>query len=139
MPRLALTFFSRSSTSLQIADRSFRASCTTLFGGRLRHQDHKLIAAVTGHHVRAPATLLQNVPDAVQYQVAFDVAVEIVDELKAVQIDQHQREGPARPRRALPLSGKRFHQKAVSLDAGEAVGNRLLLRFLESEGAMQRA
>jgi hypothetical protein len=37
------------------------------------------------------------------------------------------------------FGGKRFHQEAVRLHAGEAVGDGLLLGFLEGEGVVERA
>ena len=77
--------------------------------------------------------------DTLQDEVAFEVAIKIVHKFEAIQIHQHQREGPASTRRTLPLRGKRFHKEAMRFHAGQAIGDRLLLRFLESQRVMQRA
>ena len=110
-----------------------------LLDGGFRHQDHEFVAAVAGHHVRAAAILLEDVADALQHHVAFQVAVEIVHELEAVQVHEHERKRPVRARGTLPFRRERLHEEAVRLDAREAVGDGLLLRLLEREGVVQRA
>src|SRR5208282_4693503 len=70
---------------------------------------------------------------------AFEVAVKIVDELEAVKVHQNEGEGAARACRTLPFSRKRFHEKAVGLDAGQAIGDGLLLSFLEGKRVVQSA
>ena len=77
--------------------------------------------------------------DALQDHVALEMAVEIIDELEAIEIHQDERERPVGARRALPFGGERLHQETVRLYARQPVGNRLFLRFLEREGVVQRA
>jgi hypothetical protein len=72
-------------------------------------------------------------------EVAFEVAIKIVDELEAVKIHEDKREGAAGASGALPFSGKSFHEEAMSLDAGKTVSDGLLLGFLEGIGVMQGA
>src|ERR1700676_5205910 len=76
---------------------------------------------------------------ALENEVAFEVAVEIVEEFEAVEIHENQRERATGAGRALPLGRERFHEKAVSLDAGEAVSDGLLLGFLESQSVVESA
>ena len=77
--------------------------------------------------------------DALKNQVAFQVAVEIVDEFEAVEVHEDQGKGTARTRRALPFGGKRLHEEPVRLHAGETVGDGLFLRLLERRRVVQRA
>src|SRR5207245_9918277 len=60
-----------------------------------RHQNDKLVPAVAGYHVGAPAIGLQDLPDALQNEVAFEVSVEIVHEFEAVEVHEPQRKAPA--------------------------------------------
>ena len=116
-----------------------RAACWPVGGllhGGFRHEDDEFVAAVAGNDVGAAAIRFENVADALQDEVAFEVAVEIVDEFEAVEVHQHQSKSAAGARRALPFGGKRFHEEAVGLDAGEAVGDGLFLGFLEAESAL---
>ncbi len=110
-----------------------------LLDAGFRHEDDELIAAIARDHVRAATILFENVAHALKDHVPLEVPVEIVYELEAVQVHQHEREGAVGARGALPFRGKRFHQEAMSLDSGEPVGDRLLLRFLEREGVVQGA
>ena len=77
--------------------------------------------------------------DALEDQIAFEVAVEIVDEFEAVQVHEDESEGTPGAGGALPFGRESFHEKAVGFDAGEAIGDGLLLGFLEGEGVVQRA
>ena len=99
-----------------------------------RHEDDELIAAVAGHHIGAAAIGFENLTDALQHQVAFQVPVKIVDEFEAVQVHEDQREGASGARGTFPFGGERFHEEAVRFDAGEAVGDGLFLGFLEGSG-----
>ncbi len=72
-------------------------------------------------------------------EIAFEVAVKIVDEFEAVEVHQNKSEGAAGARGAFPFGRKSFHEEAMRLDAGEAVGDGLLLSLLEREGVMQSA
>ena len=104
-----------------------------LLDAGFRHEDDELVAAVTRDDIGAAAILLENVADALQHDVAFEVAVEIVHEFEAVEVHEDEREGAVGARGALPFRRERFHQEAVRLDAGEAVGDGLLLSLLESD------
>ena len=110
-----------------------------LLDAGFRHEDDEFVAAVTRDDIGAAAILFENVADALQDDVAFQVAVEIVDEFEAVEVHQDQREGAIGARGALPFGGERFHEEAVRFDAGEAVGDGLFLSFLERDGVVQRA
>src|SRR5208282_4944893 len=103
------------------------------------HQDHELITTIAGDNIGAPAICLQNVTDTLENEIAFEVAVKVVDEFKAVEIHQNKREGAARTSRALPLGGKSFHEKAMRFDAGESDSDSLFLSFLERESVVERA
>src|SRR5713101_4402971 len=56
-----------------------------VFDVGLGHQDDELVASIAGNGVGTPAILLEDVSHALKNQVALEVAVEIVDELEAVQ------------------------------------------------------
>jgi len=104
-----------------------------------RHENDKLVPAVAGDNVGAPAISFQNLPDALENQVAFEVPVEIVDELEAVEVHEHQCKGASSPGGALPFRGQRFHEETMRLHPGEPVGDGLLLGLLEGKGVVQRA
>ena len=59
--------------------------------------------------------------------MTFQMAEAVIYFFEFVQIDQYHGEWPARTGRALPLRAKGLPEEASGLDAGEAVGNRLLL------------
>src|SRR5437667_2972207 len=103
------------------------------------HEDDELVAAVASDDIGAAAVLLEDVADALEDEVAFEVAVEIVDEFEAVEIHEDKREGAAGAGGALPLGGEPFHEEAMRFDAGEAVGDGLLLSLLEGQSIMQSA
>src|SRR5258708_38972459 len=88
-----------------------------------RHQNDKFVSAIAGHNVGAPAIGLQDLPDALEHEVAFEVPVEIVHKLEAVEVHEHERKGASGASGAFPFRGQGFHEKAMSLDAGEAVGD----------------
>ena len=117
----------------------FAGELDGLFDAGFGHEDYEFIAAVTGDYIGAAAILFEDVADALQDDVAFQVAVEIVDEFEAVEVHQDEREGAIGARGALPFGGERFHQEAVRFYAGEAVGDGLFLRFLERDGIVQSA
>ncbi len=95
------------------------------------HEDDEFVAAITRDDVGPAAIGFQDVADTLENEVAFEVAVEIVDKLEAVQVHEDKSEGAAGTRGALPFGGERFHKKTVRLDAGQAVGDGLFLGFLE--------
>src|ERR1700683_3385635 len=78
-------------------------------------------------------------PDTLQNKIAFEVAVKIVDEFEAVQVHQDQSKGATRASRPLPLRRKCFHEEAMRFDAGEAVGDGLLLSLLERQSIVKGA
>src|SRR5271157_2555185 len=110
-----------------------------LLHGGFRHEDDELVAAVAGDNIRAAAVAFENLSDALENQVAFQVAVEVVDEFEAVQVHEDESEGTPGTGGALPFGRESFHEEAVGFDAGEAVGDGLLLGFLKGEGVVQRA
>jgi hypothetical protein len=67
----------------------------TLLRISFRHQDYEFVATVPGDDVGTPAVLFQNAGHALQHNIAVQVAIEIVDELKPVQIHQDHGERPA--------------------------------------------
>ena len=81
----------------------FVRELASLLDGRFRHQNHEFVAAVARDDIRAAAILLEDVADALQNHVAFEVAVKIVHELEAVEVHQHQRERPVGARGAFPF------------------------------------
>src|SRR5271154_3516862 len=98
-----------------------------MLNGGFRHQDDEFISAVAGDDIGPAAIGFQNVANALQYKIAFEMSVEIVDELEAIEVHQDEREGTGGARRALPLGGKRFHKEAMGLDAGQTIGDGLFL------------
>src|SRR2546427_9658622 len=64
---------------------------------RFRHHDDKLVSSVAGANVGAPASGLQEPPHALQDEVAFEVPVEIVHKLEAVDGHAQQAKGAAGP------------------------------------------
>ena len=76
--------------------------------------------------------------DALENQVAFQVAVKIVHEFEAVEVHEDQCESAAGACRTFPLCGESFHEEAMSFDSGEAVGDGLLLGLLEAECVVKR-
>ena len=105
----------------------------------LRHQDDEFVSAVTGNDIGTAAIGFEDVADTLENEIAFQVAVKIVDELEAVEVHQDQSKGAAGSRGAFPLGGKSFHEKAVRFDASEAVRDGLLLRLLERKSIVQGA
>src|SRR2546429_4493220 len=61
----------------------------------LRHENDEFVPAVASHNVGAPAIGLQNLPDALENEVALEVPVEIVHEFEAVEVHEHQRKRAA--------------------------------------------
>src|SRR5256884_1819616 len=94
--------------------------------------------AVASHNVGAPAIGLQNLPDALENEVALEVPVEIVHEFEAVEVHEHQGKRAPGSSGPLPFGGQCFHKKTMRLHTGEAVGDRLLLRLLERKRVVQR-
>src|SRR6266478_8646804 len=110
----------------------------SMFHTGFRHQNDKLISAVTGNNVGAPAIGLQNLPDALQNEVAFEVTIEIVHEFEAVEVHKHKSKRAAGTSGTFPFRGQRFHEKPMRLHAGKPVGDGLLLRLLERKRVVQR-
>ena len=72
---------------------------------RFRHQNDKLISSIASHHIGAPAIGFQNLPDALQNKVAFEVPVKIVNEFEAVEVHEHQRKRAASASGPFPFRG----------------------------------
>ena len=108
-----------------------------LFDAGFGHEDDELIAAVASHHVRLAAFLLEQASDARQHQVAFEVPKVSFTSLNLSRSMSTTENGRPGAGSALPLRRERFPEEAPRLDSGQAVGNRLLLQFLEDEGVVQ--
>src|SRR5271170_3287654 len=104
-----------------------------------RHENDEFVAAIASDDIGAAAIRFKNMADALENEIAFEVAVEIVDELKAVEVHKDEGERAACAGGSFPLGRKGFHKKAMGLDTGEAVRDGLLLGFLEREGVVQCA
>src|SRR6266478_6887143 len=104
-----------------------------------RHQNDELVSAVASHNVGASAIGLQNLPDALENEVALEMPVEIVHKFEAVEVHEHQRKRAAGSSGPLPFGGQCFHKKPMGLHARESVGDRLFLRLLERKRVVQRA
>ena len=139
MPKLAVMFLSRKQRIGRNPAAELAGELAGLLDTGFRHEDHELVAAVARHHVGAAAVLFEDVTHALEDDVALEVAVKIVHEFEAVEVHQHQRERAVRARRALPFGRERFHEEAMCLDAGQAVGDGLFLRPLERERVVQRS
>src|SRR6202521_6077233 len=139
MPKLALMFFSRSKGSADTQPRSLLASCRacSILGSATQNAD--FAPAVAGHNVGAPAIGLQDLPDALENEVALKVPVEIVYEFEAVEVHEHQGKRAPRSSGPLPFGGQCFTKKTMRLHARESVGDRLFLRLLERKRVVQRA
>ena len=81
----------------------FGGKLAGLLHGGFRHQDDEFVSTVAGHDIGAAAVGFQDLANALENQVAFQVAVEIVHELEAVQIHQDESEGTPGARRAFPF------------------------------------
>src|SRR5262245_56505106 len=99
---------------------------TSVLHNGFRHQNDEFVAAVARDDVGAATIGLENLPDALENEVAFEVTVEIVDEFEAVQVHEHESKRPARARGTFPFRGKGFHEEAMRFDAGESIGDGLL-------------
>ena len=62
----------------------------------------------------------------------------VVDLFELIEVDHDDRKCAPGARCPLPFRLQGFHEKAARLDAGQAVGDRLLLQLLEDEGVVQR-
>ncbi len=108
-----------------------------LLHSSFRHQDDEFVSAITRHHVRLPALLLQQPAHACQHQVALEMALGVVHSLELVQIHQHHRDWPPGARGALQFRTQGFKEEAPRLDSGKPVGDGLLLQFLKYECIVQ--
>src|SRR5580700_11625896 len=61
----------------------------------LRHQDDEFVSAVTGNDIGTAAIGFEDVADTLENEIAFQVAVEIVDELEAVEVHQDESKSAA--------------------------------------------
>src|SRR5260370_42556810 len=85
-----------------------------LWGCGFGHQDYELVAAISGYDIRTATVLMQNMSHTLEYDVAVQMAIKIIDEFEAVQVHQNHREGPASPPGGLPPA--REHQRAEAKD-----------------------
>src|SRR5450432_2791467 len=72
----------------------FACELSSLLHSGFRHQDNELISAVARHHIGPPTVLFEYVSHALKHNVAFQVSVEIINELEAVEIHQDQCKWP---------------------------------------------
>src|SRR5215470_8974824 len=112
---------------------------TRVLHGGFRHEYDEFVATVARDDVGAAAVGLENLADALENEVAFEVTVKIVDEFEAVQVHEYESKGAARARGTLPFRGKSFHEEAMRFDAGEAIGDGLLLSLLERKRVVESA
>src|SRR5271169_4351928 len=84
-----------------------------MFHVGLRHQDDEFVAAIAGHDIGTTTIRFEDVADALENEVPFEVSVKIIDELEAIEVHQYEGEGAARTRGAFPFGGKGFHEKAM--------------------------
>jgi len=88
--KLALMFFAQAADREGTQPRSCWANWPGVLHIGFRHQNDKLISTVTGLPHRTPALGLQNLPDALQNEVAFEVPVKSFT-IEAVEVHEHQR------------------------------------------------
>ncbi len=95
--------------------------------GRLRQDEHELLAAVASEGVTGPHGAADEARHLAQHGVAGVVPVDVVDRLEAVDVDERDAERLVVARRALDLRMQRGEQGLAVRDAGEAVVGRALL------------
>ena len=76
-------------TDLDLVTETLRDAVGFLFL-RLRQKGDKFFAADAGNQVHAPKGVLQNPGNFAEQQIAGMMAIEIVDELEMIEIEQHQ-------------------------------------------------
>src|SRR5579872_2396511 len=111
----------------------------TLLRISFRHQDYEFVASVSRDDVGTAAVLFQDAGHTLQNDIAVKVAIEIVDELEAIQVHQDHRKRPAGARGAFPFARKRFHEEAMRLHSRQAISDGLFLRLLEGESIVECA
>ena len=67
------------------------------------HEHGEFIAAQAGHHASKRDDLAQSVRDDAEHSVASDMAMNVIDRLEPIEIDQHDRELIAGSARVQPL------------------------------------
>ena len=105
---------------IQDAARDHRALAQ---GGGGQH-DAELVAAAARQHVAGPQPRLRHQGEMLQAGVARGVAVGVVDQLEAVEIDHQQRERLAAAFRPRAFLGQPLQQMPPVADAGEIVEQR---------------
>ena len=85
-----------------------------------------------------PALLFENPSHPRQHQVAFEVSQVIVDRLELVQINHHHRKCTAGARGPAPFRFNGFKEVAARFEAGQAVGDRLILHLLKRHRVVER-
>ena len=94
-----------------------------------RQQQRELLAAVARRQiVVAGRGFLQQLADPAQADVAFDVAVAIVEQLEVVDVDHQQRDRATELAGALPFGGEPRVEAAPVGEAGQRVARRELLQ-----------
>src|SRR5258708_32716591 len=88
-----------------------RGELAGLLHGGFGHQDDELVAAVAGDDIGAAAIGFENLADALENEVTFKVAVEIVDEFEAVEVHEYERERAAGAGRGFPFGREGVHKK----------------------------
>src|SRR5215470_2413621 len=90
-----------------------RGKLARLLHRGFRHENHKFVAAVASYHIRPAAIRFENLSDALQNKVSFEVAIKIVDKLEAIEVHENKGKSTAGASRALPLGRQGFHEETV--------------------------
>jgi hypothetical protein len=106
--------------------------------GRLREEDGKLLAAETCRDVVVAQLRAEDVGDPLQYRVAREVAVGVVDVPEEVQVGHDDRQRPLHPGRAQELLAKLAGEVAGVEEAGLRVDAGLLLERRDAQRAVDQ-
>src|SRR5262245_10559519 len=98
--------------------------------GRVREDDHKLLAAEAARDIAAADAFLHQRCYFTQHHVARIVPEGVVDALEVIEIQHDDRERPGAPRCASERRGQRFVQEPPVEQSGQRVGDRLLAQAL---------
>ncbi len=109
-----------------------------ILGVGVGRDDRELVAADPGRDVTCPLALHECARDRLKHAVAGLVAVSVIDELEAVEVEHRERERPAVAYRAAALFVQALLEGAVIEKAGEPVGGGLAVKRLQRVGLRQR-
>src|SRR5207244_13563238 len=104
-----------------------------LFRWSLRQEDREFLSAKTGRYVVVAQLRPERLRDALEYGVAGEMAVGVVDVAQKVEIGHDQRQRPFEPLRTRKLLRERCGEVASVEETGLGVDARLLLQLRHAQ------